>query len=88
MKRSQIKHRVMALTIALALTFSINTAIGYAAKGGTDFPVETQLRSGGTTAMPTDTPRPRSGGTTAMPTDTPRPRSGGTTAMPTDTPRP
>lgn len=88
MTASQIKHRVLAITIALVLTFSINTAISYAAKSSHAVDSNSEIRSGGTTTMPTDTPRPRSGGTTTMPTDTPRPRSGGTTTMPTDTPRP
>jgi hypothetical protein len=78
----------MAITVALVLTLSVNTAISYAAREITMSPVETELRSGGTSTIPTDTPRPRSGGTSTIPTDTPRPRSGGTSTIPTDTPRP
>jgi hypothetical protein len=88
MKVSQLKQRLMAITVALVLTLSVNTAISYAAREITMSTVETELRSGGTSTIPTDTPRPRSGGTSTIPTDTPRPRSGGTSTIPTDTPRP
>ncbi len=88
MKQAQLKQRIVAITIGLGLTFSINTAIGYAAKGNFDAVTHTFLKSGGTSSIPTDTPRPRSGGTSSIPTDTPRPRSGGTSSIPTDTPRP
>jgi hypothetical protein len=85
---SQIKNRMLAITIALVLTFSINTAISYAAKSSSVAGSTSEIRSGGTSTIPTDTPRPRSGGTSTIPTDTPRPRSGGTSTIPTDTPRP
>jgi hypothetical protein len=73
------KFRTIA--IALAITFSTNYAISFAARGGV-------------TTIPTDAPRPTlvesRGGVTTIPTDAPRPVNtrGGVTTIPTDAPRP